>query len=278
MGRVAEPAMFLCDVFFTKNNIQKMSLPAISEEAKTILDRFEHLQVTIFSMMVDFIVWNDLGRYPDIPKDEDRPATSARFERKHLNEFQIRYLYSPFEKSLVLGLSALLFDQSRGLTTLRDLSQKVLEGKHFEISEDSKLKLEETVDLLGDESAKTRFWKNRSEFIAHVSSIEASPENVVEAKQIYRLVPKTIFLEELLSEVIFPKLSMHYDNQFTSVARDIAPRLYHSRPDEYLAELFSKRSLPAGRFSQDFGDIIEKLFLRERAARQPARVANNPRR
>jgi hypothetical protein len=243
-----------------------MSSPAINQDAKKISGRFEHLQSTIFSMMVDFIVWNDLGRYPDIPTDEDRPGKSARLERNILNEFQIRYLYSPFEKSLILSLSALLFDQSRGLTTLRDLSQKVSEGKHFEISEDLKCKLEETCDLLADESAKARFWKNRSEFIAHVSSIEANPENIVEGKQIYRLVPKTIYLGELLSAVISPKLSMPYDNQFTTVAKEIARRFNHSGPDEYLAELFSKRSLSASKFNQDLGEIIDKLFLREREA------------
>lgn len=76
-----------------------------------------------------------------------------------------------------------------------------------------------------------------------------------------------MYLAELLCAVIYPKLPTYYDNQFTSVAREIAPRLYHNRPDEYLAELFSKRSLPATRFNQEFDEIIEKLFLREREAR-----------
>ena len=54
--------------------------------------RFMQLQVNIFTLLSEFVYWNDVMRYPDLPADSERPGRRADFERNRINESQIRYL------------------------------------------------------------------------------------------------------------------------------------------------------------------------------------------
>jgi hypothetical protein len=61
-------------------------------------------------------------------------------------------------------------------------------------------------------------------------------------------VPKTIyFVELLLAELLSPP--SNFDIQFTELSKEVARYFSHSKPDELLADLFSKRSLPAAEFN-----------------------------
>jgi hypothetical protein len=69
--------------------------------------RFRELQAHIYALMSNFIVWNDLERYPDIPPDPIISSLNGK------NEFQVRYLAGIKENSIILDVSALLYDTGR---------------------------------------------------------------------------------------------------------------------------------------------------------------------
>jgi hypothetical protein len=53
--------------------------------------RFAELQVNIYRLLSEFVYWNDLMRYPDLPRDSERPGRRAAADRNAINESQIRY-------------------------------------------------------------------------------------------------------------------------------------------------------------------------------------------
>jgi hypothetical protein len=80
------------------------------------------------------------------------------------------------------------------------------------------------------------------------------------------VVPKTIHLVELLND----ELGGHppyFDNQFTSIARDVAGFFSHSKSDSLLAELFSNRSLPTKEFEMAVSGFLDAFVVREKTAR-----------
>lgn len=77
---------------------------------KEIKDRFGGLQARIHNLLVEFIYWNDVFRYPDLPEDSERPGRLAAAQRNFCNEQQIRYLGIAKEDSIILNLWALLYD------------------------------------------------------------------------------------------------------------------------------------------------------------------------
>jgi hypothetical protein len=63
--------------------------------------RFAELQVNIYRLLCEFVCWNDVMRYPDLPTDSERPGRRAAAERNAINERQIRYLASAKEDSII---------------------------------------------------------------------------------------------------------------------------------------------------------------------------------
>jgi hypothetical protein len=175
-------------------------------------------------------------------------------------------LYVSAEKAIILGLFVLLYEKGRDNPTLRALSNRLLDPKVFCLTPESKKKLMDTIEFFKDEKLYDRLRENRNNFIAHVASIQPTAHNQVESEHIYRLVPKTVYLAELLEEAL--KVPSHrYDNQFNSRAREIALYFSHTKPDELLAELFSARSLPAAEYNAKAELFLKRLYQRERSAR-----------
>jgi hypothetical protein len=224
-----------------------------------LIDRVRQLQPTAYWLMHELIVWNDTRRYPDIPVDNTR---SDRQRRNYLNEFQIKHISVPFERSILLHLWALLFDKGPDVQTLRAVAGKILNPKKFTLSKAVRGALEDTLDFFKDESVYEIFQKNRKSFIAHVQSIGPSEDNLINDHLLYRLAPKAIYLAELLHFEL-EGFRDHRNNQFKAVSEETAPFFHHSAPDDLLARLFSQRSLIATEFDGAAKDFFDALGKRE---------------
>jgi hypothetical protein len=243
-----------------------MTDPSITNVEQQIRERFGYLLAVVHAVLMDFILLNDISRYPDLPADTPGPNRSAAVKRNQINEFQLRHLYVPAEKAIILGLFVLLYEKGSDFPTLRTLSNRLFDPKIFTLSPDSKKRLLDAREFFSDEKLYDRFKDNRNNFVAHVASIEATADNQVEYDHIYRLVPKAVYLAELLGQEL--KLpSRCYDNQFDHRTRELAQFFSHSQPDDLLADLFHNRSLPTAEFNAKVDEFLQELALRERAAR-----------
>jgi hypothetical protein len=241
-----------------------------AQPLKKIKTCFREFQVNVYSLLEEFILWNDVARYPDLPVDVPGPSRAEALKRNSANEFQIRYLSSAKEKSIILDLWALLYDDAKkSPPNLINLCDQLNNPKVFPHRPKSEA-LSDCVWYLKRKGFSDRFTSHRHQFIAHIASIQPTPDNIVEHDYIYRLVPKTIRLVELLHEELeaFPT---YFDNQFATIADGIAHYFSHSEPDPLLAELFAKRSLPAVDFFKESNKFLKSIGEREKAAHQPSR-------
>jgi hypothetical protein len=233
---------------------------------KEIKNRFGSLQVRIHHLLVEFIYWNDVFRYPDLPEDSERPGRLASLYRNVCNENQIRYLGIAKEESIILNLWALLYDVGEhSEQNLLRLGERLNNPLHFPDRERS-MPISLCIRYLKRNSFDDRFSLHRNNFIAHLSSTQPSPDNIVEEKEIYAVVPKTIHLVELVHAELHP-YSMHLGNIFKSTARDVAGFFHHSSADPLLVQLFEHRSLPAEEYEQALTTFLNKYVAREKAAR-----------
>jgi hypothetical protein len=225
-----------------------------------IKERFSVLQATVYALLSDFILWNDLGRYPDLPVDLPGPSRREKLQRNQINEFQIWHLAYSKEATIILHLWILLYDETikKNLNLQRLGEQCVLRTPSPAVTD--------CLGFLSRDEFSKRFNRHRNNFLAHVASIQASPQDFVDHDHIYRLVPRTIYLVELLQAQLL-NYPTHFDNQFTSFSREVAGYFHHSKPDGLLADLFSKRSLPAAAFNQEADQFWNNLRQRERDAR-----------
>jgi hypothetical protein len=107
----------------------------------------------------------------------------------------------------------------------------------------------------------------RNKFIAHISSVQPSAENIVDYSDIYRVVPKTIHLVELLNSELGGH-PLYFDNQFIGIASEVAGFFSHNQPDALLAELFKNRSLSSDEFETAVGRLLKLYVERERGGRR----------
>jgi hypothetical protein len=243
-----------------------MSNSSPNSVEQQVKDRFGYLLGVVHWLLMDFILLNDISRYPDLPADIPGPSRAAEVKRNTTNEFQLRHLYVPVEKAIILGLFVLLYEKGRDLPNLRTLSNRLLAQKSFTLAPDSKKKFLDATEFFKDEKLYERFKDNRNNFVAHVASIEATPENQVENEHLYRLVPKAVYLAELLAlELKLP--SRFYDNQLDHRASELAFYFSHSEPDSLLADLFRSRSLPTADFNAKVDLFLKDRYERERFAR-----------
>jgi hypothetical protein len=167
---------------------------------------------------------------------------------------------------MILGLFVLLYEKGRDFPNLRALANRMLDPKVHNASSDSKKKLQDTAEFFKDERLYERFRDNRNNFVAHVASIQATADSVVEHDHIYRLVPKAVYLDELMAAEL-KEPSHYYDNQFKVHASELALYFSHSEPDDLLADLFHNRSLPTAEFNAKVDEFLQELSQRERSAR-----------
>ena len=217
-------------------------------------------QPTVYALWTDFILWNDLGRYPDLPVDLPGPSRREKWQRCQTNEFQIRHLAYSKEAALILHLWILLYDK----TTSRNLNLQQI-GEQCVLSTPSP-NITDCLGFLSQAEFSNRFIRHRHNFLAHLASIQATRQDIVEHDYIYRLVPKTIYLVELLQAELLNQPT-YFNNQFTSFSREVARYFSHSKPDELLADLFSKRSLPTPDFNAEADQFLKNLHQREKDAR-----------
>jgi hypothetical protein len=142
-----------------------------SDIRKQIRERLGYLLVEVHTLLMDFIMWNDISRYPDLPVDTPGPSRAPEIRRNEINEFQLRHLYIPAEKAIILGLFVLLYEKGRDCPSLRTISNRLLDPKVFSLSPDSKTKFLDAMDFFKDEKLYDRFKENRDNFVAHVASI-----------------------------------------------------------------------------------------------------------
>jgi hypothetical protein len=115
-----------------------MSDSGTTDVPKQIRERFGYLLAVVHTLLMDFIVWNDISRYPDLPADTPGSNRAATVKRNRINEFQLRHLYIPTEKAIILGLFVLLYEKTSDFPTLRTLSNRLFDPKIFALSPDSK--------------------------------------------------------------------------------------------------------------------------------------------
>jgi hypothetical protein len=232
---------------------------------KEIRDRFGMMQARIHHLLVEFIYWNDVMRYPDVPEDSERPGRLAAVQRNAYNECQIRYLAIAKEDSLILNLWALLYDVGEySEPNLVGLALMLNDPLHFADRERSK-PLSGCTRYLRHDSFKKRFDLHRNNFIAHISSAQASAENIVKEKEIYAVVPKAIHLVELVHAEVHSH-PIYLGNIFKGTAREVAGFFHHSEPDPLLALLFEKRALPAEEYEAAVKTFLDEYLVRERTA------------
>jgi len=241
-------------------------IPAAKTTPDAVKERFGWLQPTIYALLHDFILWNDLGRYPDLPADLPGISNREKFRRNQINEFQLRNLAYSKEVSLILHLWILLYDKGeKSDFNLQDLGKQLNDPRIFPKRTQSKITIECLKFVRRNEFEK-RFNTHRNKFLAHLASLQATPQDIVKHDYIYRLVPKTIYLAELLQgELLSPPA--YFDNQFTVFSREVAPHFSHSKPDELLVDLFSKRSLPTSEFEVEADQFLKNFHQREKDAR-----------
>lgn len=237
-----------------------------ASKLKELQDRFAKLRVNIHNLLCEFIYWNDVMRYPDLPEDSERPGRLASVQRNIHNENQVRYLSIAKEDSIILNVWALLYDRGEySEPTLSRLGLDLSDPRYFPDRQGSQ-SLPSCIRYLSGDSFTKRFTLHRNEFIAHISSSQASSHNIVDDKDIYRVVPKTIYLAELLNGDL-ANYSLYFDNQFKGIARDVARFFSHSEPDALLAELFAKRALPTDEFEAAVTAFLDAYVAREKAER-----------
>lgn len=235
-----------------------------------IKERFGWLQPTIYALLHDFILWNNLGRYPDLPADLPGISNREKFRRNQINEIQIRHLAYSKEAGLILNLWILLYDKGeKSDSNLQDLGKQLNDPRIFPERTQSKTTIE-CLKFVRHNEFEKRFNTHRNNFLAHLASLQGSKQvsqqDIVEHNYIYRLVPKTIFLVELLHAQLL-NYPTHFDNQFTVFSREVCGYFHHSEPDQLLADLFSKRSLPTSEFKVEADQFLENFQQRERNAR-----------
>jgi hypothetical protein len=157
-----------------------------------IKERFGVLQPTVYALWADFILWNDLARYPDLPVDLPGPSRREKWQRCQTNEFQIRHLAYSKEAAIILHLWILLYDETstKNLNLLDIGEQCVLCTPSPDITD--------CLGFLSRNEFSERFKRHRNKFLAHLAAIQATPQDIVEHDYICRLVPTTIYLVELL--------------------------------------------------------------------------------
>jgi hypothetical protein len=228
-------------------------------------ERFREVQVNVLSLLCEFVYWNDVMRYPDLPRNSERPGRRAAAERNRINRDQMRFFADSKEDSIVLNVWKLLYDDGQDSPpNLQVLARGLNNPRKFPDRQPSKT-LTDCCRYLNRDSFRKRFDLHRNNFIAHLSSVQPSTENVVDYDYIYRVVPKTIYLVELLHEKLEDYPS-HFGNQFTVTALEAAPYFSHSKPDQLLAELFASRSLPRGEFEMAVKRFLEASIERQKAA------------
>lgn len=238
-------------------------------ELAKIKARFSDLQANVYSLLSEFICWHDVLRYPDIPTDSEHPARLAAVLRNGTNEWQIRYLFSAKEKSIILDLWDLLYDEGEySDPNLQHLVKKLNDPREFPNRKQSQA-LTECRRYVDSSDLRNRFDLHRNNFLAHIASLEPATANsikIVEYGYIHRLVPKTIHLIELLHSELAGYPS-HFTNQFKGIAQEVARRFSHSEPDQLLADLFESRSLPADQYDAAADWFFFRYGQREKAAR-----------
>jgi hypothetical protein len=143
----------------------------------------------------------------------------------------------------------------------------MLNPNRFSLSQDARNALRDTQDFFSSQQVDELFQNSRKSFIAHVLSVDHSAENFVEDELLYRLIPKAIYLAELLHFQLLG-FETHFDTQFKTLSKDIAPFFYHTEPDELLDRLFSKRTLPAAEYKNAVEEFLFAVGERERVMRQ----------
>jgi hypothetical protein len=233
-------------------------IPASKTTLDEIKERFGWLQATVHALLCDFILWNDLGRYPDLPFDLPGPSRREKWQRGQINEFQLRHLAYSKEVVLILHLWILLYETRKQNLNLQKLGEQcvLLTPSSY---------ITDCLEFLNREEFSKRFIRHRHNFLAHLASIQATPQDIVDHGHIYRLVPKTIYLVELL-QAEFLSQPPCFDNQFTSFSKSVAGYFHHSKPDELLVDLFRKRSLPAVDFNAEADRFLKNLHKREKDA------------
>lgn len=244
-------------------------------ERARIYRRLNDLTLTHHVLWSGTIVWNDIRRYPDLPPDSKEKPLYSPYKRTTTNEFQIRFLSSAHEAYLALAIWNLLYDESRGTKGhLRKLAERLLacgvRNKDFPIDN-----LKDCLSFLGNKRSAKAFERYRHERLAHLGTYDETKDVHLKSDLIYRLVPKTSYLFEILNEEL-ARLPEYAENKWSATGLRTAYFFSHSGKDELLFKLFQSRILPSEEYRKAVRSFISKRNRRERKARGFPKIAKKP--
>jgi len=234
-------------------------------ERARIKERLRDFTLTHFALWRGLVVWNDVRRYPDLPLDSKEKPLYPPNQRNITNEFQIRYLSSAHEAYLVLALWNLLYDESKDTKGhLRKLAERLLDcgvkSKCFRMEH-----LNDCLSFLENKQSAKAFERYRHKRLAHLGTYEETKDVRLNSDLIYRLVPKTSYLFELLHEEL-EQIPSYTDNQWSTTGLMVAHFFSHSGKDELLFKLFRSRVVPSEEYRKAVRSFISKRDRRERKA------------
>jgi hypothetical protein len=227
-------------------------------------ERLGELQPHLFALLKNFVVWNDLMRYPDMP-----PGPREAYHRSRINEFQLRYLAGSKEQSIIVGAHAILYDTMR--RSPPNLLKLAREIKNFGPS--NAVEIDDALTFLEDKELSDPFCVQLDKWLAHIDSLTFTEPDVIKAvpifSHVYNVVPKTIYLSELLHSQ-FHSYLLYNDNKFKTLGNEIAAHFHHSAPDALLADLFSSRPLPSAEFKTEVKQFLVEYRKRQDKSRSGA--------
>ncbi len=269
------PGKLVSEAYGSKRKAIRASTRFLSERAH-ICKRLHDFSVTHHVLWSGTVVWNDMMRYPDLPPDSKEKPLYPPHKRNTTNEFQIRYLSSAQEAYLALALWNLLYDDSKGTKGhLRKLAERLLEcrvrSKDFPIDS-----LKDCLSFLGDKRSAKAFERYRHRRLAHLGTYEETKDVHLNSDLIYRLVPKTSYLFEILKAEL-GRVPEYTENQWSATGLMTAHFFSHSGKDELLFKLFQSRVLPSEKYRKAMRSFISKRNRRERKAREFTKIGKKPR-
>ena len=236
-------------------------------EREQIHKRLRDFYVTHHVLWSSTIVWNDIRRYPDLPPDSRERPLLPPYTRDTTNEFQIRYLSSAHEAYLALALWNLLYDESeRTKGHLRKLAERLLRCR-VHSKDFSAAILTDCLAFLRDRRSAKAFERFRHNRLAHLGTYEETKGIDLNSDLIYRLVPKTSHLFEILHDEL-ERIPLYTNNQWEGTSSETAKFFSQSRRGDLLFKLFKSRVLRSMEYRKAVRSFISRRNRRERKAHE----------
>jgi hypothetical protein len=147
-----------------------------------------------------------------------------------------------------------------GLSSQRGHADCGVKSKRFRMEH-----LNDCLSFLENKQSAKEFERYRHKRLAHLGTYEETKDVRLNSDLIYRLVPKTSYLFELLHEEL-EQIPSYTDNQWSTTGLMVAHFFSHSGKDELLFKLFRSRVLPSEEYRKAVRSFISKRDRRERKA------------